>query len=122
MHIDHVQLAMPQDGESEARKFYSAVLGMEEAEKPEALRGRGGCWFRLGNCSVHLGVDPDFRAARKAHPAFQVVNLHDLAERLETAGYAVSWDDLIPGVRRFYSADPFGNRLEFMGLNELDTP
>lgn len=120
VQIDHVQLAMPRNGESEARRFYSALLGMEEVEKPEVLRSRGGCWFTRGSCSIHLGVDPDFVAARKAHPAFQVADLRGLAERLEAAGHPVAWDHLIPGVARFYSADPFGNRLEFMERSASD--
>ena len=114
MRIDHVQLAMPAGSEAAARAFFAGVIGMEEEEKPEKLRARGGCWFRSGSCSVHVGVDPDFRPQRKAHPAFSVGNLEELAATLESAGYDVVWDDAIPGVVRFYTADPFGNRLEFL--------
>lgn len=122
MKIDHVQLAMPEGGEVEARAFYGQLLGMEELEKPERLRGRGGCWFRRGACHVHVGVDADFRPARKAHPAFSVGALDDVADRLERAGFPVTWDTEIVGVDRFYTADPFGNRLELIrsghGLSE----
>jgi len=114
VRIDHVQLAMPAGLESEARAFFAGVLGMAEEEKPEKLRARGGCWFRSGSCSVHVGVDPEFRPQRKAHPAFSVTNLQELAITLDASGYAVVWDDAIPGVSRFYTADPFGNRLEFL--------
>ena len=113
MRIGHVQLAMPEEGEDEARRFFGRLLGMEEVPKPSALAARGGCWFRADDCEVHLGVDPDFRPQRKAHPAFVVPDLRALAARLEQAGLAVEWDDRIPGVDRFYVHDPFGNRLEF---------
>jgi hypothetical protein len=112
--IDHVQLAMPAGGEGAARRFYGGILEMLEEAKPEQLRSRGGCWFRKGACVVHLGVETDFRPARKAHPAFIVPELDALAGKLQTAGHDVTWDDAVPGVRRFFTADPFGNRLEFM--------
>lgn len=114
MKIDHVQLAMPVGGEPKARAFYVDVLGMREVEKPDALRARGGCWFQLDGCHVHLGVDPQFVAATKAHPAFLVRNLDVLAARLEAAGSPVSWDAAVPGVDRLYSVDPFGNRIELI--------
>jgi len=114
MKIDHVQLAIPAGGEAEARAFYGRLLGMEELEKPERLRGRGGCWFRFGTCHVHVGVDPEFRPARKAHPAFVVDGLDELAQQLADDGFEVRWDTEIADVDRLYSADPFGNRLEFI--------
>ena len=114
MTIDHIQLACPPGGEEKARAFFAGVLGMEEVEKPEALQGRGGCWFRKGGMQVHIGIDGEFRAQKKAHPAFAVEDLGELAGRLVEAGHAVRWDDLIPGVRRFFTDDPFGNRIEFL--------
>jgi catechol 2,3-dioxygenase-like lactoylglutathione lyase family enzyme len=106
MRIDHEQLAAPPGCEEEARAFFGGVLGLREAPKPEALAARGGVWFE----HVHIGVEDDFRPARKAHPAFAVDDLDALAERLGD----VEWDDAIPGVRRFYASDPWGNRLEFV--------
>ena len=115
--LDHVQLAMPAGEESAARRFYGEVLGLAEVPKPEALRARGGVWFAGPGFGLHLGVEADFRPARKAHPAFQVRDVEKVAERLEVAGYSPLWDDALPGVRRFYAHDPFGNRLEFLGAN-----
>jgi len=114
MILDHVQLAMPAGRESEARSFFGGILGMSEDEKPEDLKLRGGSWFRLDACVVHIGVDPEFRPQRKAHPAFLVADLAGLARRLESSGFEVAWDRSIPGVERFYTADPFGNRIEFI--------
>jgi catechol 2,3-dioxygenase-like lactoylglutathione lyase family enzyme len=114
VRLDHVQIAMPRGREPEARRFFADLLGMTEEEKPEPLRSRGGCWFRSGSCIVHLGVDSDFVPQRKAHPAFVRSDLDALAALLSEAGHAVTWDDAADGRVRFYTADPFGNRLEFI--------
>jgi catechol 2,3-dioxygenase-like lactoylglutathione lyase family enzyme len=114
VNFDHVQLGMPAGRESEARLFFTGILGMTEDEKPENLKSRGGCWFHLGACVLHVGVDPDFRPQGEAHPAFLSADLEGLARRLESSGFEVTWDRSIPGVHRFYTADPFGNRLEFI--------
>jgi catechol 2,3-dioxygenase-like lactoylglutathione lyase family enzyme len=115
--LDHVQLAAPPGCEDEARRFFGDLLGLEELEKPEALRSRGGVWFSLdGGGELHVGVDEPFAPARKAHPAFRLPagELDELARRLEAAGAPLEWDDSLPGFRRFYAADPWGNRLEFL--------
>jgi len=112
--IDHVQLAAPQGCEDEARRFFGDILGMEEIEKPESLRGRGGVWFRCGTQQLHIGVEGNFSAAKKAHPAFHVHNLVSLKERVMGQGISVREDELLPGAERFYLDDPFGNRLEFL--------
>jgi catechol 2,3-dioxygenase-like lactoylglutathione lyase family enzyme len=112
--IDHVQLAMPEGREADARAFYGGVLGMTEIPKPVSLASRGGCWFTSGAAVVHLGVEQPFAPARKAHPAFVVDDLKTAHARLTGAGYeCISANADIPGVARFHSSDPFGNRLEF---------
>ena len=115
-HIDHVQLAMPKGKEAEAAAFYVGALGLKAVEKPETLKAGGGVWFGNEGVNIHLGVEVDFRAAKKAHPALRVNDLDALAVRLEAAGFAVIWDDRLPNTRRFYSDDPYGNRIEFMAL------
>ena len=116
LRFHHVQLAMPVGGEEAAERFYSGLLGMERIPKPEHLAGRGGCWFRApeGAVELHLGVEEDFRAARKAHPAFGVDGLAELRQRLEEAGIEIVEDTQLEGHERFYASDPFGNRLEFI--------
>jgi catechol 2,3-dioxygenase-like lactoylglutathione lyase family enzyme len=109
-----VQLAMPRGREDEARAFYRDVLGMTEQAKPENLARRGGVWFSAGDAQVHLGVENDFRPAKKAHPAVLVVNLAELLARCRNAGYAVTIDAPLPGYERTYVADPFGNRIELL--------
>lgn len=110
--IDHVQLAAPPGCEETARAFFGELLGLEEIEKPEPLRARGGVWFRVGAQQLHVGVEPDFSAARKAHPAFSVVDYDELVARLAEAGIEICEDDTIPGARRCYGVDPWGNRIE----------
>jgi catechol 2,3-dioxygenase-like lactoylglutathione lyase family enzyme len=118
LRIDHVQLAMPRGGEDRAREFYSGLLGIPEVPKPVELSKRGGCWFERGDLKVHLGVDPEFRAQRKAHPAFLVRDLGALVERLRAAGAEVIEDGVLPGHQRVYVTDPFGNRLELVEPSE----
>jgi catechol 2,3-dioxygenase-like lactoylglutathione lyase family enzyme len=110
--IDHVQIAAPRDCEREARRFYGGLLGMEELAKPEAIRGRGGCWFAAGSGELHVGVEEPFAPARKAHPGLLVSELAPVRERLRAAGVAFEDDARIAGVDRLFVDDPFGNRLE----------
>ncbi|MFE0130335.1 VOC family protein [Streptomyces sp. NPDC059037] len=112
--VDHVQLAAPPGSEAALRAYYADVLGMTETPKPPVLAARGGCWFRAGAVELHVGVEADFRPARKAHPGLRVRDIAAYAERLASRGAAVLWDDALPGHRRFYSEDPVGNRLEFL--------
>jgi catechol 2,3-dioxygenase-like lactoylglutathione lyase family enzyme len=118
--LDHVQLAAPPGCEDDAREFYGSLLGLEEIPKPEPMRPSGGVWFRVGAEELHIGVEDAFAPARKAHPALRVkpAELDALAQTLERAGAPVDWDDRYPGVRRFYTADPFGNRIEIFATSD----
>lgn len=116
--IHHVQIACPPGAEDRLRAFYVGVLGLVEKPKPASLSGRGGCWFHGYGVELHLGVEADFRPARKAHPGLMWPDLDALAGRLAAAGAPVTWSDelmdLEPPLRRFYTEDPYGNRLEFL--------
>ena len=114
MRLDHVQLASPKDSEELCRGFYCGLLGWREVDKPPVLAARGGLWLDVGEGQVHLGVEDDFRPARKAHPGLRVEDLDALADKLRGAGASLTFDDAIPGIRRFYANDPVGNRLEFI--------
>src|SRR5215468_7373085 len=112
--IDHVQLAMPPGAEDIARAFYSGLLGMDEIPKPAELAKRGGCWFSSGTAQIHLGVEEDFRPAKKAHPALVVEGMNEILARCEKAGLAAKPDAEIDERRRVHVFDPFGNRLELI--------
>ncbi|MGA8745051.1 MAG: VOC family protein [Solirubrobacterales bacterium] len=114
--LDHVQLAAPRGCEDDARQFFTGVLGLEEIEKPSALRASGGVWFRAGEQRIHIGVEQEFVPATKAHPALLVQSSHldELARRLDQAGAPVNWDYRLAPLRRFYTADPWGNRIELL--------
>jgi catechol 2,3-dioxygenase-like lactoylglutathione lyase family enzyme len=113
--IDHVLLAMPAGAEDKARAFYTGVLQLPELTKPPGLALRGGAWFSNGQVTIHLGVEKDFRAARKAHPALVVRDLAGFLARAREAGAEVAFDDEpIEGYERAFVYDPFGNRLELM--------
>ncbi|HSS97452.1 MAG TPA: VOC family protein [Terriglobales bacterium] len=112
--IDHVQLAMPKGEEDAARRFYSDLLGMTELSKPPILAKRGGCWFESGSVQIHLGVEAEFRAAKKAHPALRCSDYVALTARLQQAGIEMIPDDALPGTVRCYIHDCFGNRIELI--------
>jgi catechol 2,3-dioxygenase-like lactoylglutathione lyase family enzyme len=112
--IEHVQLAMPAGKESEARSFYEGLLGIPEVPKPANLAKRGGAWFEVGPLKIHLGVEADFRPARKAHPALLVDDLPSLVTKLRAAGVPIVDDEPLAGYLRVYVSDPFGNRIELM--------
>jgi catechol 2,3-dioxygenase-like lactoylglutathione lyase family enzyme len=117
IELDHVQIAAPPGCENAARNFYGGLLGMTEVPKPAALASRGGVWFQSGSLQLHVGVEQPFSPALKAHPAFSVPDgvLDSLFERLAVAGVDVAWDDALAPLRRFYAADPWGNRIELLG-------
>ena len=118
--LDHVQVAAPAGCEAQARRFYGELLGLAELSKPAGLAGRGGVWFGLGGgAQLHVGVADDFAPARKAHPGLRVHSvsrLEALGRRLAAVGAPVVWDSELPGVRRFFTADPFCNLLELLAV------
>jgi catechol 2,3-dioxygenase-like lactoylglutathione lyase family enzyme len=120
--IHHVQIAIPTKGEDQARTFYGHLLGLQELPKPKQLEGRGGLWFRSGNMDLHLGVDPSFIPTKKAHVAFEVVSLTQMRSRIEAYGFEVESDVPLPGLTRFHTADPFGNRVEIVMRSDSTTP
>ena len=111
---DHIQLAIPVGGEIAARLFYGTTLGLVEQPKPAELAARGGCWFAHGTVKLHLGVDPEFHPSRKAHLAFAIEDFSGLAVRLRAAGATLEPATPLDGRDRYYTNDPFGNRLEFI--------
>ncbi|PKR83595.1 glyoxalase [Heyndrickxia camelliae] len=112
--IDHVQLAAPKGCEDQARHFFGSILGLTEIPKPENLRARGGCWFQCGNQEIHIGVEEDFKEAKKAHPGLIVTNIGDLKQTLKH--HEITWKEELPieGRSRIHVSDPFGNRMEFI--------
>jgi catechol 2,3-dioxygenase-like lactoylglutathione lyase family enzyme len=112
--LDHVQVAIPEQGEARAEAFYAGILGFEILPKPAPLAARGGRWFGRNGVQIHVGVEKDFRPARKAHPALVFAGLDALVERLAEHGVSARWDDEIPTTRRCFIEDPFGNRIELI--------
>ncbi|PCJ10193.1 MAG: glyoxalase [Rhodobacteraceae bacterium] len=112
--LDHIQIAIPKGGEDQCRAFWEQLVGLREIPKPEALQARGGLWYALMGSELHLGVDQPFAPALKAHPGFRTTEITALAARFETEGHPLTWDTAIRGRKRFFTKDPFGNRLEFL--------
>lgn len=113
---------MPAQQENRARRFYIDILGFEDLPKPAQLAARGGLWLSLGSITLHLGVEAGFRAARKAHPAFLAQDLDNIAADFAAADISITWDQDLPGFRRFYVDDPFGNRIEIMEQSDITQP
>lgn len=119
-----MQVACPTGGEEAGRRFYAEGLGLTEVVKPEALRARGGCWFRGFTgativAEIHLGVEDPFTPARKAHPAFvveTVTELETVGTRLADLGFDVDWSQRhnLPGFQRLHTFDAHGNRVELL--------
>jgi len=122
LDLHHIQIAMPEGGEPAAIAFYCGVLGFDEVAKPASLSGRGGVWLEAGNVRVHLGVETDFRPARKAHPGFRVADLDEAIARLARHGVACRRDIDLPAMTRIYVDDPFGNRIELLELHSPGEP
>lgn len=118
--VHHVQITIEPDQEAEARAFYGGMLGLQEVPKPEALQGRGGMWFQLGAVQIHIGIESGVeRQKSKAHVAYQVQDLETLRATLAQAGCQILESIPLPGMERFETRDPFGNRLEFLQLQAL---
>jgi catechol 2,3-dioxygenase-like lactoylglutathione lyase family enzyme len=116
--IHHVQLAMPPGGERAAVEFYEGILGIPHVAKPANLAARGGCWFERGGLKIHLGIEADFRPAKKAHPALVVDRLTDLVAHLRARSLEVRDGEPLEGIDHVYVDDPFGNRIELLEPNE----
>lgn len=115
LSIDHVQIAMPPGEEDKARAFYVNILDFTEIPKPDELSKRGGAWFQSEGAQLHLGVEQDFRPARKAHPAFIVDELDMLITKAQSAGYETDTSQPpLDGYKRAHVFDPFGNRIELL--------
>lgn len=111
--LDHVQICIPFGAEYKAREFYSNILGLEEIEKPEALKPNGGLWFKVADIQLHIGAE-EAQGKSKRHPAFEVEGLEAVRKYLQEHGVSIKEETEIPGVKRFSFLDPFGNRIEFL--------
>ncbi len=114
LEIDHVQIAIPTGGEEQGRAFFGGLLQLDELPKSPDMAARGGCWFAAADRQIHLGVDPAFKPAQKAHVALTTNDLDELRACLDMAGYTTVNDSDLRGRKRFFTHDPFGNRIEFM--------
>ena len=111
--LDHVQICVPLGEEERAREFYGQLLGLEEIEKPDALKPNGGLWFQVADIQLHIGVE-DVQGKSKRHPAFEVEELAQIREYLQENQVKIKDEIPIPGLNRLSFFDPFGNRIELM--------
>ena len=113
--IHHVNVTVPRTLESQAKHFYGVVMGLEEVQKPEESRKRGGAWYQLGPLQLHLSIEDGLgeQCISKRHVCYTVDDLQRAEQQFREAGVEIIPDDLpTPGWSRFYVRDPGGNRLE----------
>ncbi len=111
--LNHVQICIPKGGETEARKFYCGLLGLEEIEKPEDLKKNGGFWLKIADIELHIGAE-DVKNTSKRHPAFEIENVEKVKVYLQAAGVRIKEDNPLPEFYRFSFYDPFNNRIELL--------
>jgi catechol 2,3-dioxygenase-like lactoylglutathione lyase family enzyme len=112
----HTQISAPSGSAEQVRRFYGQVLGLLELEVPPSLQGRGLIWFKVGDRSLHVGVEDGVnRLATRTHLAYEVDDIAACRERLASHGIALIDQPKIAGFDRFHLHDPFGNRLEIIG-------
>lgn len=111
--VQHVNLTIPRGGEEQARSFYTTILSLKEIEKPKDLRVHGGLWYKVGELELHLSVeDGALVVPSRRHVGFIVDDLERARRFFESHGIATLPQADLPGWRRFFVHDPFGNRLE----------
>lgn len=113
IRLDHIQVCIPKGAEQEARAFYTDILGLDEIEKPAALKANGGLWYQIGEIQLHIGTE-EMTGKSKRHPAFEVAAVWEVRRYLESKGVPTKDDQAIPGCHRFSFYDPFDNRIEFL--------
>lgn len=111
--LDHVQLCIPIGEEARARDFYGRVLGFDEIEKPDALKGRGGLWFQVADIQLHIGVEAA-TGKSKRHPAFEVEGLDGIRNYFQAQRIEIREEIPVVGLKRLSFFDPFGNRIELL--------
>lgn len=113
--LHHAQITIPKGEEEAGRDFYCNVLGLQEIEKPDSLKGRGGFWLQVGEKEVHVGTEDGFdRLTTKAHLAYQVTDINYWRKKLVVNHIEIFESVPIPNVARFEFRDPFGNRVEII--------
>jgi len=102
----------PASQEARARAFYAGQLRLVEIPRLIEGSGRPGLWFQAGSGQVHLSVEDDLHLHPRRHFALRVADLDEIAGRLRAGGVRFEDADPIPGWRRVYCFDPFGNKIE----------
>jgi catechol 2,3-dioxygenase-like lactoylglutathione lyase family enzyme len=110
--LHHAQVFYPPGEEAKARAFYGTALGLAEITRPVALSDRDGLWFAAGEGQVHLSAQADLALHGRRHFALKIDDLDATRAKLATHGARFEEATPIPGWRRCYVFDPFGNKIE----------
>lgn len=116
IRLQHASLPVPAGAQEAVRAFYGGVLGLEEKPCPRSLAGRGLVWFAAGDGEMELHFIPDPlrpHPDESRHICLEVEDVESYRRRLVEAGHEIIEAETIPNRPRFFSRDPFGNRVEF---------
>ena len=121
MKFLHINLLVKDIGA--AREFYARVLGLCEIPRTEGVQ-RPGAWFKLGDVEIHLAEDARQSVETSTrHFAARVSDLDAFRTSLLNAGAPIETDRPLPNIRRFFTRDPSGNRIELQEqLERFDSP
>lgn len=97
-----------------AASFYGELLGLRQIARPASFDFPG-LWYDLGNIVLHI-IGSRQPALGPHHFALWVDDVYACSEQMMHAGCGVKWDPYkIPGIDRFFTSDPDGNRIEIQG-------
>lgn len=111
--LDHIQICIPKGKETEARQFYTGIIGLTEIPKPKELIPNGGLWYQIADTQFHIGTENENNKS-KQHPAFEITDIQKARTYLENHGIEIREEIQISGQIRFSFRDPFGNRIELL--------
>ena len=92
--LDHVEIAIPRDGEERARAFYAGLLGLKEIPKPDQLLANGGLWFGAQGVQLHIGIADTFipTVAKRGAAVIEARGLSSAASAANAAiGHVRDW-------------------------------
>jgi catechol 2,3-dioxygenase-like lactoylglutathione lyase family enzyme len=112
--VNHVQVNVPTEALELAREFYLGFLGLREISRPTIFTSKG-IWMHAGSFEFHIGVEDGVdRSKTRAHVAFEVNDLKNWRQKVESRGWEITDQPLIPGYDRFHFRDPFDNNIELI--------
>lgn len=118
LRLQHASVPMVTGGNDKMRHFYGETLGLTEITPPDVLGSVRFVWYTIGDSGDEIHIYTDDRGPNSPgqHICIQVDDPAALRATLEANGYPTSDTDNIPNRPRFFTTDPFGNRIEISAI------